>query len=77
MLYLNIGSGFVVRCDDIIAICDLDNLSYQHGSRDYLRHVQEAELVVNAAEDIPRSIIITKKYNYLSGINSRTLAKRL
>lgn len=76
-MYLHIGSGYVVRHRDIVGIFDLDNLTYEKNSRDYLNMAEKNSAVTNTAEDIPRSVIITDKENYLSGINSRTLAKRV
>ena len=35
-MYLHLGRGILVRKSDIVAVCDLDNSSYSHITRDYL-----------------------------------------
>lgn len=76
-MYLHIGSGQVVRHVDLIGIFDLDNLTYEKNSRDYLNQAEKKGTVTNISEDLPRSVVITDKENYLSGVNSRTLGKRI
>ena len=65
---------------DIVAIFDLDNSSQSHITRKYLAAADRAGQVVNAAEDIPKSFVVTerkgKKKLYLSQMAVSTLLKR-
>ena len=79
-MYINIGKGTVLDEKDIVAIFDLDNSSQSHITRKYLAAADRAGQVVNAAEDIPKSFVVTerkgKKKLYLSQMAVSTLLKR-
>jgi len=75
-MYLHIGSGVVLRHEEIIGIFDLDNMSYEKRSRDYLQQAERTGALTVLGDDIPRSVVITQKNNYLSAVSSRTLARR-
>ena len=75
-MYLHIGSGVVLRHDEIIGIFDLDNMSYEKRSRDYLQQAEKSGALTVLGDDIPRSVVITENNNYLSAVSSRTLARR-
>ena len=79
-MYLHLGKGTVVRSEDIVAVCDLDNTSWAKRTRDYLTAAEKAGCVVNAAEDIPKSFVLCCKNGrqtvYLSQLAPATLAKR-
>jgi hypothetical protein len=75
-MYLHIGSGVVLRHEEIIGIFDLDNMSYEKRSRDYLQQAERTGVLTVLGDDIPRSVVITQTNNYLSAVSSRTLARR-
>ena len=75
-MYLHIGSGVVLRHDEIIGVFDLDNMSYEKRSRDYLQQAEKSGALTVLGEDIPRSVVITAENNYFSAVSSRTLARR-
>ena len=75
-MYLHIGSGVVLRHEEIIGIFDLDNMSYEKRSRDYLQQAERTGALTVLGDDIPRSVVITQKNNYLSAVSSHTLARR-
>ena len=79
-MYLHLGKGWVVSGSEIIAIFDLDNSSQSHITRKFLSEAEKAGQVINAAEDIPKSFIVTERKNtrrvYLSQMASATLLKR-
>ena len=80
-MYLHVGGDTVVSTGSILAICDLDNASSSHITRAFLRTAQEADRVVNVAEDLPKSFVVCAPPEggftvYLSQLNSATLLKR-
>ena len=80
-MYLHLGGDVSVRTADIVTVCDLDNASASHITRAFLRAAQEAERVVNVAEDLPKSFVVCAPRTggftvYLSQLNSTTLLKR-
>jgi extracellular matrix regulatory protein B len=79
-MYLHLGVDTVVKTESILAVCDLDNTSSSHITRDYLRRAEEAGEVINVAEDLPKSFVVCvengQKRVYLSQLNTATLLKR-
>ncbi len=80
-MYVSIGGGFVVRNEDIIAVFDMDNATYSKITRDALSLAEKRGEVINAAEDLPRSFIVTgeggKSRTYLSQLSSAAIARRI
>lgn len=79
-MYLNIGKGSLIRSDNIIGIFDLDNTTQSAITRKYLTDSEKQGIVVNVAEDIPKSFIVYESINerilYLSQMAPATLFKR-
>ena len=79
-MYLHIGKGTVIEKKGVVGIFDLDICSQSHLTRKYLTMAEKAGLVVNAAEDIPKSFVIfqdrEKTSVYLSQMSAATLLKR-
>ena len=79
-MYLHVGGDTVVLTGSILAICDLDNASFSHRTREYLRRAEQEGRVVNVAEDLPKSFAVAEKNGretvYLSQLNSATLLRR-
>ena len=79
-MYLHLGKGTVVRKKDIVAIFDLDQTSQSHITRKYLAAAEKAGQVINAAEDIPKSFVVTcangERRLYLSQMATATLLRR-
>ena len=79
-MYLHIGKGTVIEKKGVVGIFDLDICSQSHLTRKYLTMAEKAGLVVNAAEDIPKSFVIVqdreKTAVYLSQMSAATLLKR-
>ena len=79
-MYLHLGKGSVISTDVIIGIFDLDVTSQSHLTRAYLAAAERSGQVVNAAEDIPKSFVVTESGGvrtvYLSQLASATLQKR-
>lgn len=81
MMYLHLGKGTVIPEDTIVGIFDLDITSQSHLTRQFLSMAEKAGEVVNAAEDIPKSFVVSgekdgKKTVYLSQMATATLLKR-
>ena len=79
-MYIHIGKGTVVDEREIIGIFDLDITSQSHITRKYLSNAEKTGQVVNAAEDIPKSFVVTEHKGtrrlYLSQMAASTLLKR-
>ena len=80
-MYLNIGGGFAVLYEDIVAVFDMDNATYSRVTRDMLYLAEKNGEVINAAEDIPRSFLVCSgggggRKIYLSGLSSAAIARR-
>lgn len=80
MKYINIGGGFVLRSGDIVAVLDMDNATWSRISRDALALAEKRGEVINAAEDLPRSFVLTedgaRRRVYLSQLSSAAVARR-
>ncbi len=80
MNYIHLGKGSVINTGGIIGVFDLDITSQSHLTRAYLAASEKAGQVVNAAEDIPKSFIVTEEGGirrvYLSQLASTTLLRR-
>lgn len=85
-MYLHIGQDTVVRLQDIVGIFDIDTTSISTITRDYLKHAQQAGMVVNVTDELPKSFVVCHEKNrlegtevvtvYISQISSTTLLKR-
>lgn len=79
-MYLHIGQSTVINGKEIVGIYDLDNVTVQKSSRQFLAAAEENGEVKNVATDIPRSFIVCRKLGkrtvYLSQLSPATLLKR-
>ena len=76
-MYLYIDGDVVLRDEEILAVCDMDNATSSHITRAALRKAEQDGRIVNAAEDLPRSFVLCADGTvYLSGLNSATLLRR-
>ena len=79
-MYLNIGGGFAVAAEDILAVFDMDNATWSRITRSSLARSEKLGEVINAAEDLPRSFIVCERGGvrriYLSQLSSAALARR-
>ena len=79
-MYLHLGNNCIVRKNSIVGIFDLDTVTWSHRTRETLAMVEQAGQVENAADDLPRSLVICslgsgQRY-ILSQISPQTLQKR-
>ena len=79
-MYLHLGKGTVVSTDSIVGIFDLDITSQSHLTRRFLSSAEKEGLVINAAEDIPKTFVVCrdgeKNLVYLSQMAAATLLRR-
>ncbi|MBO6040920.1 MAG: DUF370 domain-containing protein [Oscillospiraceae bacterium] len=67
----------MLREEEILAVCDMDNATYSHITRAALRTAEEEGRVFNAAEDLPRSFVLCADGSvWLSGLSTATLLRR-
>ena len=78
--YIHLGKGSVINTGGIVGVFDLDITSQSHITRAYLAAAEKNGQVVYAAEDIPKSFVVTEENGqrrvYLSQLASATLLKR-
>ncbi len=79
-MYLHLGNNCIVRKNSVIGIFDLDTVTWSHRTRETLAMVEQAGQVENAADDLPRSLVVCslgsgQRY-ILSQISPATLQKR-
>lgn len=78
--YIHLGKGSVINTGGIIGVFDLDITSQSHITRAYLAAAEKNGQVINAADDIPKSFVVTEENGqwrvYLSQLASATLLKR-
>ena len=80
-MYLHLGKNVVVSYDEIVMICDLDNSSHSHLTRDYLAAAEKKGRVYSVCDDLPKSFVVCQKKGeeqrlFLSQLASSTLLKR-
>ena len=79
-MYIPIGNDLALRERSIVGIFDLDNCSYEKRTREFLAAAERNGEVVPAADDLPKSFIVTSEYGWnrvwLVQFNSTTIEKR-
>lgn len=79
-MYMPIGSDMAVRDRSIIGIFDMDNCTWSHRTRAFLKKAEQNGEVVPATDNLPKSFILTSEYGlnrvYLVQFNSVVLEHR-
>jgi hypothetical protein len=77
-MYLYLGGEAALEDKEIVGIFDLDNSSWSAHTRRYLSQAEKAGRLKNAAEDIPKSFVVsTDESVILTQPNTAILVKRL
>ena len=80
-MYLSIGGDMAVREKSIIGIFDLDNCTYEKRTREVLAAAERNGEIITAAEDLPKSFLVTSEYGmtkvFLSQFTPATLMHRI
>jgi len=79
-MYLHLGQDVVVPKDAVIGIFDIDNATNSAVTREFLSRAEKNGVIVNIADDIPKSFIVCCESGrttiYLSQLASATLLRR-
>ena len=76
-VYLDLSSTVFVDRDDVICILDMDKTTASKVTRDYLRGCEKQGRLKNAANDIPKSIVVTNDTVYFAQPSVSSLKGRL
>jgi len=76
-MYLHIGSDCMLNSEEIIGVFDIEQCSVSKRARDFLYDNQRQDKIVNAAEDLPKSFIVTEGKLYISGLSPNVLKQRI
>ena len=79
-MYLPIGGDMAVRTETILGVFDLDNASWSHKTREFLRSAEREGAVVAVGDELPKTMIVTREMGldrvWLSQFGVSTLEKR-
>mgnify|MGYP002522587136 FL=1 len=80
-MYLELGNDLLVQSRTVVGIFDLDNTSWSKRTRLFLEAAQENGELIDAAEERPKSFVLTQEFGaqriYLTKYNAAVLMKRL
>ena len=80
-MYLHLGNDVVVDKKCIVGIFDMDNTTVSYQTRNFLAKAQKEGMVIDVADDLPKSFILTSEYGftriYESTLYTSTLEKRM
>lgn len=80
-MYLELGGDLLVQSRSVIGIFDLDNTSWSKRTRQFLESAQENGELIDAADELPKSFVLTQEFGtqhiYLTKYNAAVLMKRL
>ena len=70
------GGEYVLNSREITGIFDIDVCSVEKRTRNFLLINQREGNIINAAEDLPKSFVVTGEKTYILGISPATLRIR-
>ena len=80
-MYLELGNDLLIQSRSVVGIFDLDNTSWSKRTRAFLEAAQEDGELIDAAEELPKSFVLTQEFGaqriYLTKYNAAVLMKRL
>ncbi len=80
-MYLELGNDLLIQSRSVVGIFDLDNSSWSKRTRAFLEAAQEDGELIDAAEELPKSFVLTQEFGaqriYLTKYNAAVLMKRL
>ena len=80
-MYLELGGDLLVQSRAVLGIFDLDNTSWSKRTRIFLEMAQKNGELIDAAEELPKSFVLTQEFGaqrvYLTKYNAAVLMKRL
>ena len=79
-MYLFLGQNVLVPKKSVVGVFDLDNASYSHLTREFLRRAEQRGQVTDVSGELPKAVVITEERGvqrvYLCQLNSSTLLRR-
>jgi len=76
-MYLILSREDLIPEDEVLGIFDLDNASWSYLTREYLARGEKKGRVKNVTEGgLPRSLVVTAEYDYLSQLTANRIASR-
>ena len=79
-MYLRISNDCIVPKEEIIGIFDMDNTTVSRQGRNFLPNAERIGAIINTADDLPRSYVVTVRGDservYLSSLSSKILTSR-
>ena len=80
-MYLELGNDLLIQSRSVVGIFDMDNTSWSKRTRAFLEAAQEDGELIDAAEELPKSFVLTQEFGaqriYLTKYNAAVLMKRL
>ena len=80
-MYLELGNDLLIQSRSVVGIFDLDNTSWSKRTRAFLEAAQEDGELIDAAEELPKSFVLTQEFGaqriHLTKYNAAVLMKRL
>ena len=79
-MYLEIGNDLLIESRAVLGVFDLDNTSWSKRTRAFLEAAQENGELIDAAEELPKSFVLTQEFGaqrvYLTKYNAAVLTRR-
>ena len=79
-MYLEIGNDLLIESRAVLGVFDLDNTSWSKRTRAFLKAAQENGELIDAAEELPKSFVLTQEFGaqrvYLTKYNAAVLTRR-
>ena len=57
-MYLDVGNGETVRCEQVVGIFDLDTSTVSQQTRAFLSRAEKEGVTVSAGGDLPKSFVL-------------------
>lgn len=80
-MFINIGSGKLIRKKDIIGIFDLDTSSHEKDTREFLKNAEKNRRVETCGGGLPKAFVLAEDSEknekiYLTTLAAKSLAGR-
>ena len=79
-MYISLGNDMAVRDRSIVGIFDMDNCTWSHRTREFLKKAEDNGEIVPVTDDLPKSFVLVSEYGLnrvcLVQFNSATIEHR-
>lgn len=81
-MFINIGSGRLLRKKEVIGIFDLDTASHEKDTREFLKKAEKDGLLETCGGGLPKAFVVTaekdgQKHVYLTTLAAKSLSGRV